>query len=117
VSIEAAGAEPLFLPPYSPDLNPTELVFSKLQDMPQNEQSMRSGTASANSWITSRRSNATTLSATAVMLKPDREMLPTPRTLLSLTSLATVHAIGKTNIEQPYGKVQKREFYARLICT
>ena len=30
-SIEAAGAELLFLPPYSPDLNPIEMAFSKLK--------------------------------------------------------------------------------------
>ena len=31
--IEAAGAELLFLPPYSPDLNPIELVFSKIKHL------------------------------------------------------------------------------------
>lgn len=30
-AIEAAGAELLFLPPYSPDLNPIEMAFSKLK--------------------------------------------------------------------------------------
>ncbi len=30
-SIEAAGARVLYLPPYSPDLNPIELAFSKLK--------------------------------------------------------------------------------------
>jgi len=29
--IESAGAELLFLPPYSPDLNPIEMVFSKIK--------------------------------------------------------------------------------------
>lgn len=29
--IEAAGAELIFLPPYSPDLNPIEMVFSKIK--------------------------------------------------------------------------------------
>lgn len=29
--IEAAGAEPLYLPPYSPDMNPIEKAFSKLK--------------------------------------------------------------------------------------
>lgn len=29
--IESAGAQLLFLPPYSPDLNPIELIFSKLK--------------------------------------------------------------------------------------
>ena len=30
-AIEAAGAKLVYLPPYSPDLNPIELVFSKLK--------------------------------------------------------------------------------------
>jgi len=30
-SIAARGAWPLFLPPYSPDLNPIEMAFSKLK--------------------------------------------------------------------------------------
>jgi transposase len=30
-SIEAAGARLLYLPPYSPDLNPIELAFSKMK--------------------------------------------------------------------------------------
>lgn len=31
--IQAAGAQLLFLPPYSPDLNPIELVFAKLKEL------------------------------------------------------------------------------------
>jgi transposase len=31
--IEAAGASVLFLPPYSPDLNPIEMIFAKLKQM------------------------------------------------------------------------------------
>jgi transposase len=31
VDIRAAGAHLLFLPPYSPDLNPIEQLFSKLK--------------------------------------------------------------------------------------
>jgi transposase len=30
-AIEAAGAKLLYLPPYSPDLNPIELLFAKLK--------------------------------------------------------------------------------------
>ena len=30
-AIEAAGAKPRFLPPYSPDFNPIEMAFSKLK--------------------------------------------------------------------------------------
>ena len=32
-AIEDAGASPLYLPPYSPDLNPIELAFSKLKQL------------------------------------------------------------------------------------
>jgi transposase len=31
--IEAAGARVLFLPPYSPDLNPIELIFAKVKQL------------------------------------------------------------------------------------
>lgn len=31
--IESAGAEMLFLPPYSPDLNPIEMVFAKIKQL------------------------------------------------------------------------------------
>ena len=31
--IEGAGAELRYLPPYSPDLNPIELVFSKIKQL------------------------------------------------------------------------------------
>jgi transposase len=32
-AIEAAGASLLFIPPYSPDLNPIEMAFAKLKAM------------------------------------------------------------------------------------
>jgi len=31
IAIEAAGARLLYLPPYSPDLNPIEMAFAKLE--------------------------------------------------------------------------------------
>ncbi len=31
--IEAAGAQVLFLPPYSPDLNPIEMIFAKVKHL------------------------------------------------------------------------------------
>jgi transposase len=31
IAIEAAGARPLYLPPYSPDLNPIEMAFARLK--------------------------------------------------------------------------------------
>lgn len=42
--IEAAGAEPLYLPPYSPDLNPIEKAWSKLK---QNLRGVKSRTTEA----------------------------------------------------------------------
>jgi len=32
-AIEEAGAKPVYLPPYSPDLNPIEMAFSKLKQL------------------------------------------------------------------------------------
>ena len=32
-AIESAGAQVVYLPPYSPDFNPIEMVFSKLNTM------------------------------------------------------------------------------------
>jgi len=32
-AIEAAGATLIYLPPYSPDLNPIEIVFTKLKTL------------------------------------------------------------------------------------
>ena len=36
-AIEAAGAQLIFLPPYSPDLNPIEMVFSQMKAKLRNE--------------------------------------------------------------------------------
>jgi len=33
LAIEAAGAQSVLLPPYSPDLNPIEMIFSKLKQL------------------------------------------------------------------------------------
>ena len=33
LAIEAAGAQVVLLPPYSPDLNPIEMIFSKLKQL------------------------------------------------------------------------------------
>ena len=37
-AIRAAGAQPFFLPRYSPDLNPIEIVFAKLKGLLRNAQ-------------------------------------------------------------------------------
>ena len=34
-AIEAAGAVSIYLPPYSPDLNPIETAFAKLKALPR----------------------------------------------------------------------------------
>jgi transposase len=50
-AIESVGASVLFLPPYSPDLNPIEMAFSKLKPCSARPLSGRSadyGIASAN---------------------------------------------------------------------
>ena len=35
--IESAGAQVVLLPPYSPDLNPIEMIFSKLKQLVRSE--------------------------------------------------------------------------------
>jgi transposase len=60
-AIEGAGARLLFIPPYSPDLNPIEQAFAK------SEQSMRSGKHSAISSNASPRTNAPTSFVTLVI--------------------------------------------------
>ena len=66
----SAGAKLLFLPKYSPDLNPIEQVFAKLKHLlrkPPHEPSMRSAPPSANSLTPSRPKNARTTSKTQVI--------------------------------------------------
>ena len=46
-AIEAAGAEVRYLPPYSPDLNPIELAFSKLKQKSSGSSAAKSSTCSA----------------------------------------------------------------------
>jgi putative transposase len=64
-AIRVAGAKRIFLPAYSPDLNPIEQVFAKLKHLmrkPAREPSTRHGTASEPRSTTSRRKNAQTIS-------------------------------------------------------
>ena len=70
-AIEAAGATLLYLPQYSPDLDPIELALpsSKLScARPPNDPFAVSGTASAPSSRNSLHKNAPTISDTQVML-------------------------------------------------
>ena len=68
--IRAAGARVFFLPPYSPDLNPIEQVFAKLNTecaTPQSGPSKTPGDASARSSKRSRQTSAQTTSKTQAM--------------------------------------------------
>jgi transposase len=64
-AIRDAGAHLLFLPPYSPDLNPIEKVFAK----PMNVQSQPSGTGSEVSSTASAQQSVPTTFAMPVMLQ------------------------------------------------
>ena len=71
--IQAAGASLLYLPPYSPDLNPIEQVFAKLKALLRKAAARtrrRSGRQSVNCSTASRRTNARTISATADTSSP-----------------------------------------------
>ena len=61
-AIRAAGARLLFLPPYSPDLNPIEQVFAKLKHLlrrePPSGRSKRLGSVSAPCSIASHQTSA-----------------------------------------------------------
>ena len=77
-AIRAAGARLLFLPPYSPDLNPIEQVFAKLKPCsakPPSAPSMPSGSASDHSSTASRLTNAPTICEIADMPPPNSKTL------------------------------------------
>ncbi|SIQ90647.1 DDE superfamily endonuclease [Acidiphilium rubrum] len=60
-AIRAKGARLLVLPPYSPDLNPIEQVFTKLKHLlrkPQSAPRRQPGSASGRSWTRLRRKSA-----------------------------------------------------------
>jgi hypothetical protein len=64
-AIKDRGARILFLPPYSPDLNPIEMAFAQLKAHLAQKRpgpSMPSGTRSGKSGISSRLPNAKTTS-------------------------------------------------------
>ncbi len=76
--IEVAGATLRFLPPYSPNLNPIEKVFSKLKAMLRKigeRTAMTSGTSSAGSSISHSLANAPTTSDRVDMNQTDRKPL------------------------------------------
>jgi transposase len=69
-AIRAKGAHLMFLPPYSPDLNPIEQVFAKLKHLMRAQSPVTSkqhGEKSANSSISSPRRSVPTISKTQGM--------------------------------------------------
>jgi transposase len=77
--IEAKGASLLYLPPYSPDFNPIEMVFAKLKallhEAAERAPQAPSGTGSLNSSQPSHPRNAQTTSLMPDMPQNKREML------------------------------------------
>jgi len=76
--IEAVGAKLLYLPPYSPDFNPIEKLFSKLKafcEKPLSEPSTAFGASSANASIASPRANAQTISRPQATSQAERKPL------------------------------------------
>jgi transposase len=77
-AIEAVGAKLLFLPPYSPDLNPIENAFSKLKAMLRKAAAppgTTCGKPSPRSSTPSHPANAQTTSPPQDTMKTDRKML------------------------------------------
>ena len=77
-AIRARGARLMFLPPYSPDLNPIEMAFAKLKGTCAPwpcAPSTNSATPSAKSAISSPHKNAQTTSKPQAMDSHDRPML------------------------------------------
>jgi transposase len=77
-AIHAKGAYLLFLPPYSPDLNPIEQVFAKLNiwsGPPSRAISRQPGERSANSSISFPTTSAPTISKTQDMFPYKNSML------------------------------------------
>jgi hypothetical protein len=77
-AIRAAGAKLLYLPPYSPDLNPIEQVFANSScssEKPPNEPPKPHGNASDISSIPSHHTNAPRTSETPDMLQSNQDKL------------------------------------------
>jgi putative transposase len=77
-AIKAAGARLLFLPKYSPDLNPIEQVFAKIKgssERPRPARSTPSPTPSPKLSPPSRLMNVQTISPAQDTMQPERKML------------------------------------------
>jgi transposase len=72
-AIRTVGAKRIFLPKYSPDLNPIEQVFAKLKTLlarPQRDPPTTSASRSANSLKATNPKNVPTTSGTQAMAQP-----------------------------------------------
>jgi len=77
-AIEAAGAVLLYLPPYSPDLNPIEQLCAKIKALLRKAAEWtigHSGTASGASWATSGLASAPAISTTPDIARSKWKML------------------------------------------
>jgi transposase len=77
-AIRAAGASLLYLPSYSPDLNPIEQLFAKLKGLLRRRRrapGTRSGPPSESFWTHSHPTSAPTISQTADMISCRSKML------------------------------------------
>ena len=77
-AIEAVGAKLRYLPSYSPDLNPIELLFAKLKALlrkPPSATWTRSGPALETCWTPSPLMNAPPMFVTPATLQIDRNLL------------------------------------------
>lgn len=78
VAIDAAGAQLLYLPPYSPDPNPIEMAFAKLKapfERPPQDQSRLWTTLLPSPWPPSPPKSASTSSLQPVMIVSDPNLL------------------------------------------
>jgi hypothetical protein len=78
-AVAAAGASILYLPPYSPDLNPIEQLFAKVKALLRQAAARTKGTSSgppsAASSKATRPPSVPTTSTTAAMVPPKVKML------------------------------------------
>ena len=70
IAIESVGAKVIYPPPYSPDLNPIEKVFSKLKTLVRKVENLWK--KSENSARSSRQKNAKTTSKTQNTKNPQK---------------------------------------------
>ncbi len=125
-AIEAAGAKVVYLPPYSPDLNPIELVFSKLKWLLRSAKpgpSIRCIPCWEPCWITSHPTNAETTSATAGTTLHRREKETNARTNSALSWPGCKYSNPTSNIAFASSTLSSRtssvarEIFSRLSAS